>query len=298
MLLSGIVLVQAAGAVPDDKAPDKESKEKKGDEVSREEWEQVHTVDVEVTTVYKYKKDGKLEITETYSGEKLKQKFKVDKLTKTKAFTVPSGKQVTVNTQSGPFAMQPGDQKEVVSEKSVILTTADDPYEWWQDTPSASASASSSVPYPQWTWSKIWWFYEKEDPINLVWEQSNLKTVKRVILKQRWVDNPSEYTHYIAYPDGSWVKGDGVADSKYRVLGGYHARLWVLPDGAVVANAHHDDDIFIIPGHQVDRYEDAETEVAGFFNGWYVLPDHIYLANPVGNPYYEPYNDGKATLIT
>ena len=136
-----------------------------------------------------------------------------------------------------------------------------------------------------------------EDPINLVWEQSNLKSVKRVILSQRWVDNPSEYTHYISYPDGSWVKGDGVADSKYRVLGGYHARLWELPGGSVVANAHHDDDIFILPGHQVDRYEAAEDKVAGFFYGWFVSKDFIDLANPVGTYGYEPYNDGKATFI-
>jgi len=222
---------------------------------------------------------------------KLKEKFKVDKLTKTKSFSVPSGKQVTVNAQTGPFRMQQGDRKEVLSEKSVVLTTADDPYPWSK----ASVSASASASYPQWTWSKILWFYELEDPINLIWGQSELKTVKSVILKQRWVDNPSEYTHYISYPDGSWVRGDGMADSKYRVLGGYHARLWALPNGAVVANAHHDDNIFIIPGHQVDGYENAEDKVAGFFgNG----DEYCWLDNVFYNGYYNAYNDGKAALIT
>ncbi len=286
MLFLGMVLVPAAGAVSDDKAPDKESKEKKGDEVSWEEWKQAHTVEVEVATVYKYKKDGKFEITETYSGDKLKQKFKVDKLTKAKSFTVPSGKQVAVNTQTGPFAMQPGDRKEVLSEKSVVLTTADDPYSWSQ--------ASASVSYPQWTWSKVLWFYELEDPINLVWKQSNLITVKSVILKQRWTDNPSEYTHYLSYPDGSWVRGDGMADSKYRVLGGYHVRLWELPNGAVVANAHHDDNIFIIPGHQVDSYEAAEYKVAGFFGTGQAS---YWLNNVCYNGYYNAYNNGWATLV-
>ncbi|MCQ1535815.1 hypothetical protein FTO70_09020 [Methanosarcina sp. KYL-1] len=292
VLFFGVILVPAAGAAPGKDPGKEDGGEKNVDDSSWEEWKQAHTVEVEVTTVYNYKKDGNFEITETYSGEKLKQKFKVDKLTKSKSFTVPSGKQVTVNTQAGPFEMQPGDRKEVLSEKSVVLTTADDPYSW------SEVTGSTSVSYPQWTWSKVLWFYELEDPINLIWEQSNLKTVKSVILKQRWTDNPSEYTHYISYPDGTWVRGDGVADSKYRVLGGYHARLWELPGGAVVANAHHDDDIFILPGHQVDRYEAAEGKVASFFNTWSVLQDYIYLANPVGTPGYEPYNDGKATLIT
>ncbi|HII01737.1 TPA: hypothetical protein HA351_08850 [Methanosarcinaceae archaeon] len=290
MLFLGMVLVPAAGAAPDKNPGNEASGEKHADASSWEEWKQAHTVEVEVATVYKYKKDGQFEITETYSGEKLKQKFKVDKLTKTKSFTVPSGKQVAVNTQAGPFVMQPGDRKEVLSEKSAVLTAADDPYEWWQ----ASASVSGSVSYPQWTWSKVLWFYELEDPINLVWEQSNLKTVKSVILRQRWVDNPSEYTHYLSYPDGSWVKGDGMADSKYRVLGGYHARLWELPNGAVVANAHQDDDIFIIPGHQVKGYENAEYEVSGFFG---TVHGSYWLDNECYNGYYNAYNNGWATLV-
>lgn len=297
MLFLGMGLVPAAGAAQENKSPwNEDSGEKPVDSSSWEEWKQAHTVEVEVATVYKYKKDGKFEITETYSGEKLKQKFKVDKLTKTKSFTAPSGKQVTVNTQAGPFAMYPGDRKEVLSEKSVVLTTADDPYEWWLACDSASAPVcdSASVSYSQWTWSKVLWFYELEDPVNLVWEQSNLKTVKSVILRQRWVDNPSEYTHYLSYPDGSWVRGDGMADSKYRVLGGYHVRLWELPNGAVVANAHQDDDIFIIPGHQVKGYENAEYKVAGFFG---TVQGSYWLDNECYNGYYNAYNNGWATLI-
>ena len=133
-----------------------------------------------------------------------------------------------------------------------------------------------------------------EDPINLVWEQNSLKAVKSVILYQKWVDNPVEYTHYLPYPDGSWVAGDGVADSKYRIIGGYHSRLWELPGGKVVSNAHHDDNVFIIPGHQVDEYEDAEAKVAGFFGtayGEYCLDNVCYSA------YYNAHNDGLATLF-
>ncbi len=294
MLFLGMLLVPAAGAAPEKDPGNGDSEKKPVDSSSWEEWKQAHTVEVEVATDYRYKKDGKFEITETYSGEKLKKKFKVDKLTKTKYFSVPSGKQVTVNTQTGPFAMQPGDRKEILSEKSVVLTTADDPYSWSKASGSVSASGSASISYPQWTWSKVLWFYELEDPINLIWEQSNLKTVKRVILGQSWVDNPSEYTHYISYPDGSWVRGDGMADSKYRVLGGYHVRLWELPNGEVVANAHHDDNIFIIPGHQVDRYEKAEYEVTGFFG---TVQESCWLDNECYNGYYNAYNNGWATLV-
>jgi len=72
MVFFGIVLVPGAGAAPENKSPGKEGGgEKHADASSRDEWKQAHTVEVEVTTVYTYKKDGKFEITETYSGEKL-----------------------------------------------------------------------------------------------------------------------------------------------------------------------------------------------------------------------------------
>lgn len=97
------------------------------------------------------------------------------------------------------------------------------------------------------------------------------------------------------------VDDDGVADDVERYFGGYHARLWEMSNGDVVANAHHDDSAFNIPlGHQADEYEPAEDLVAGFFDydltNWWVLYDQCELDNEHTNP-YGAYNDGDATCI-
>jgi hypothetical protein len=304
ILFFGIVIVPVASTTPEKTDTEKEGNEPKSVDNSQwNEWKQAHTVEVEVTTIYDYKKDGTLKITETYSGEKLKGKFKVDKLTRSQTFSVSDGEEVAVSAESGSSKLKPGDKKEFVTQESIVLTTSDDPYRWWDGTPSTASStvsstvSSTSLAYPKWTFSKVAslfkTYYKMEDPINLVWKQNSLKAVKSIILNQKWVDNPVEYTHYLPYPDGSWVAGDGVADSKYRLSGGYHSRLWELPGGDVVSNAHHDDNVLIIPGHQVDGYENSEAKVAGFFgtaDGGYWL-DNVYYSN-----YYKAYNDGSATL--
>jgi len=304
ILFFGIMLFPAASATPEKSAPEKKGNEPKSvDDSQWSEWKQAHTVEVEVTTVYDYKKDGKLKITETYSGEKLKGKFKVDKLTRSQTFSVENGEEVAVSAESGSLKLKPGDKTEIVIQESIVLTTEDDPYKWW-DTAASTASqttsliaSSDALAYPQWTYSKFSslfkTYYEVEDPINLVWEDSSLNNVKKVILSQKWVDNPVEYTHYLPYPDESWVAGDGVADSKYRIFGGYHTRLWQLPCGDVVSSAHHDDSFLIIPGHQVDGYENAESKVAGFFGTAY---GKYWLDNVCYSAYYKAYNDGSAIL--
>ncbi len=301
ILFFGIMLAPAANATSENSAAEKEGNELKSVDSSQwNEWKEAHNVEVEVTTVCDYKKDGTLKITETYSGEKLKSKFKEDELTRSQTFSIPEGEEVDISTETGSLKLKPGDKKEFVIEKSIVLTTDSDPYPWWDSATSAASStvSSTSFAYPQWTFSKVTslfkTYYKMEDPVNIVWEQNNLKTVKDVILSKKWVDNPAEYTHYLPYPDGRWVAGDGMADSKYRLSGGYHLRLWELPDGDVVSNAHHDDSVLIIPGHQVDGYENAEAKVAGFFeteHGKYWLDNIFY------NSYYNAYNDGSATIV-
>lgn len=207
-------------------------------------WKDAHTMEVEVITVYDYKKDGKLKITETYSGDELKSKFKEDKLTRSQTFSIPNGKEIAISTESESLKLKPGKKSEFVTQESIVLTAEDDPYLWWAGSSSVtSLTASSTIPstvystvystssaYPQWTFSKVTSFsktyYKTEDPINLIWQGNNLETVKSAILSKKWVDNPVEYTHYLPYPDGKWVAGDGIADSKYRISGGYHLRLW------------------------------------------------------------------------
>lgn len=267
-------------------------------------WKDAHTMEVEVITVYDYKKDGELKITETYSGDKLKSKFKEDKLTRSQILSIPGGKEITINTESEILKLKPGKKNEFVTKESIVLTAEDDPYSWWAGSSSVTSSTASSTTSstssscPQWTFSKVTSFsktyYKTEDPINLIWQGNDLKTVKSVILSKKWVDNPVEYTHYIPYPDGKWVAGDGIADSKYRISGGYHLRLWQLPDGDIVSGVHHDDSVLIIPGHQVDGYENAEAKVAGFFGTSF---ESYWLDNEYCNSYYNAYNDGNATVV-
>ncbi|WP_440948672.1 hypothetical protein ACSAZL_10815 [Methanosarcina sp. T3] len=309
VLFFGIVLVPAAGATSEKSASEKEGNEAKSVDDSRwSEWKQAHTVEVEVTTIYDYKKDGKLKITETYSGEKLKGKYKVDNLTRSQTFSVEDGEEITVSAESGSLKLKPGDQTEIVTRESIVLTPEGEPYQWWTTasltTPSTASSitslttSSTSLVYPQWTYSKFTYlfktYYKVEDPINLVWEDNSLKAVKNVVLSQKWVDYPVEYTHYLPYPDGSWVAGDGVADSKYRIYGGYHTRFWELPCGDVVSSAHHDDNFFIIPGHQVDGYENAESRVAGFFG---TAPGVYWLDNVCYSDDYNACNNGYAAIF-
>lgn len=304
ILFYGILLVPAATASSEKSASEKEGDGPESvDDSQWSEWKQAHTVEVEVTTVYDYKKNGKLKITETYSGEKLKGKFKVDKLTRSQTFLVEDGAEIAVSAESGSQILKPGDKIEIVTQESKVLTTEDDSYMWWTTDSSTAVSATSSsasstdVKYPKWTYSKFNYLfgtiYEVEDPINLIWEDKSLTNVKNVISAKGWVNNPVEYTHYLQYPDGSWVPGDGMADSKYRIFGGYHTRLWELPCGDVVSSAHHDDSIFIIPGHQVDGYENAESKVAGFFG----TAGAYWLNNVCKSDYYNAPNNGYAAFF-
>jgi hypothetical protein len=305
ILFFGIILAPAANAVSEKSAAGKDGNgEKSAADSQWDEWKESHTLEVELTTIYDYKKDGTLKVTETYSGEKLKSKYKEDKLTRSQTLSIPEGKEVAINAETGSLKLKPGDKKELVSQESVVLTTEEDPYPWWSSTSptitstSSSTVSSTSFAYPQWTFSKVSslfkTYYKAEDPINLVWEESSLKTVKSVILNKKWVDNPVEYTHYLPYPDEKWVAGDGIADSKYRLSGGYHLRIWELPGGDIVSSAHHDDNVLIIPGHQVDGYENAEAKVAGFFG---TSSGSYWLDNEYCNSYYNACNDGYATVL-
>lgn len=293
VLLFGILLISMADATSEKKVTEKEGDKLKSTDNSKwNEWKKAHTLEVEATEVYEYRKDGTLKITETYSGEKLKDKYKVDKLTRSQTYSASEVEEAIASIESESFKLSPGETKQFVTQKSIVLTAEAESYDWY------TSPDLISPAYPQWTFSKFTFlskdYYELEDPINLIWEQDSLKAVKCVILNQRWVDNPVEYTHYIQYPDGSWVAGDGMADSKYRILGGCHLRLWKLPDGKIISNAHHDDNVLIIPGHQVDDYENAEAKVAGFFG----TPSGVYwLDNICYSDYYNAYNDGSATLI-
>jgi hypothetical protein len=256
-LLMAAVSAPAMGATP---------------ERSMEEWMKDHTVNVESTTIYRYDQ-GYLEIQEIYTGEDIEKRFGVDNITKS----------CKIPVEAGTVGMKEGEESVFVTEKSVVITAANDPYQW-----------RDSYDYPQWTWSKILWWYERDDPINLAWENTDKNTVKSEMLDEGWVDDPWEWTRYVNDPENGWMADDGVADDKYRLFGGYHARLWQMSDGDVVANAHHDS---AVP-HHADQYEPAEDLVAGFYDGgeWTVYAGTYWLDNEYTNG-HDAYNDGWATRI-
>ena len=259
-LLIAAVIVPAVAATP---------------ERSMEEWMKDHTVNVESTTIYRYDQ-GYLEIQEIYTGEDIEKRFGVDNLTRSRKIPV----------EARTVGMKDGEERVFVTEKSVVITTANDPYQWWD-----------SYDYPQWTYSESDGRYILEDPINLAWENTDKDTVKSEILEEDgWVDIwwPFEYDQYVSDPNDGWIKGDGVADDWFGIWGRDHTRLWQMSDGDVVANAHHDS---AVP-HHADQYEPAEDLVAGFYDGggWTVYADNYWLSNEYTNE-HGAYNDGWATRI-
>ena len=246
----------------------------------RKKWMDEHTINVTSIKTYKYEQ-GKLTKSEIYTGKCLEDKFGLSNITKVETIPIDTNVMDTISIDGESFVLTEGNEKVSVTEKAVVLTTADNPYDWWND----------GYSYPQWAWAYVaYGIYEREDPINLVWPSNTVSTVKSEMLDEGWTDYPTQYSRYVADPQWGWAAGDGVADSVTRPNGGYHVRLWQMSSGAVVANAHHD----TASPHTADQYETAEEHVAYFYNGgWTVYMDNYDLDNYISSPY----NNGWATRI-
>ena len=247
-------------------------------EKSLEQWTQEHTVEVEHTTIYKYEQ-GYLEIKEIYTGIDLEKKLGVDNLTD--VLKIPVEAKVAEE-----IGLREGEEKIFVTEEEIVVTREDDPPVWW-----------TTYDYPQWTYKISGVNFIRDDPINLVWDNTNKAMVKSEILEEDdWTDNVWEEDRWVYDPGyGYWMLDDPVADSTYGWSGRYHARLWQMSDGAVVSNAHHDDPF----PHHADEYEPAESLVASFFNqpgdtDWTVHGNNWWLNNRYTND-YGAYNNGWAT---
>ncbi|WP_342306296.1 hypothetical protein [Methanolobus sp. ZRKC5] len=299
ILLAAIILVSITFVLIVDATPEK----------SMEKWTKDHIVkNVKLTQIYKYE-EGYLEINEIYSGNELKKKTGIDKFNKEKKIpletgtvmmnndgdklTVKENELILKTKKDGTFKLEKGEEKVHTTKTSLVMTLESEPYQWWDD-----------YNGPQWTWSKILWWYVREDPINLMWGETTISTVEGVLVNEGdWVSNPSEYTHYVYdRSERRWIADDGVAESRYRIFGGNHTRLWEIStntDVVVIANAHCDDGVFEWPlGHQAIDYEGVEEEVASFYDvGWTVSHDECFLDNEYTNK-YRAYNDGNATVIT
>lgn len=240
-----------------------------------EKWMQEHTVKVNSTATCKYEQ-GYLWIKVVYTGEGLKERFGIEQFTK----------KLKMPVEDKVLGMQEGEEKVFVTEKVTVLTSGNDPPHWWDN-----------YTYPQWTWFKDWWsgVYEQGLPINLAWENTTKDMVKSEILEEYWYDSGIvAWTEYVYDPVYGWVKCDHVADAQLGILGRYHAVLWQMSDGNVVANAHHDTPV----PHKADKLEEAEELVAGYFaesddTEWSVYEDSYDLDNEV----ITPYSDGWCTQI-
>jgi len=229
-----------------------------------EKWMQDHTIKVNSTTTCKYEQ-GSLLIKEVYTGEELKERFGIEQFTK----------ELKIPMEGKVLGMEEGEEKVFVTEKVTVLTSAYDPPHWWD-----------YYEYPQWVWFKSGDVYEKRLPINLAWKNTTKDTAKSEILEEGWVDNPIQWTEYVYDPIDGWMSGDGVATHVVGIFGRYHANLWQMSDGNVVANAHHDTPV----PHEADELEEAEELVAGFFDEpddteWRVYEDSYNLDNNVKSPY-------------
>ena len=251
------------------------------DNTTIDEWMQDHTVKVNATTTCKYEQEYLL-INETYTGEELKARFGIEYFTK--ELKIPVEDNVLV--EGRVLGMQEGEARILVTEKETVLTSGDDPPHWWDN-----------YTYPQWIWLESGGIYERNLPTNLAWKNTTSNMVKSEILKEAWVNvsYPFEKTEYVYDPVYGWIADNGVASSMTGLLGRYHALLFQMSDGNVVANAHHDS---AIP-HEADELEVAEELVAGFFNEsedteWNVYEDSYNLDNNVTSPY----SDGWCTQIS
>ncbi|AKB35089.1 hypothetical protein MSSAC_0499 [Methanosarcina siciliae C2J] len=94
-----------------------------------EQWMQNHTVNVTSTTTYKYY-NGQLEIKEVYTSKDPENKAKVNDFTKISKIPISAKDKITIlNGES--FTLEEGNEKVIVTEKTVVITSQTDPYPWW-----------------------------------------------------------------------------------------------------------------------------------------------------------------------
>jgi ribosome-binding protein aMBF1 (putative translation factor) len=257
-------------------------------EKSMEQWRKEHTVKVKAIRTLKYEQ-GYLETKEIYTSEEFKKRFGRDNFTKELRIPVSA-------SDAEMIGIREGEERTSVTEEERVFTIESDPPRYW-----------NWYHYPQWCYSEDGGVYTEEDPINMVWENTNKGTVKSEMTEEGWSDIPEiilcQHPFYVNDPVYGWIEGDGVADAFYglddctRILGGYHVRLWGLSTGDVVGQAHRDTHA----PHVADQYEPIEELVAGYYEEpddtqWTVYDDNYPLGNVYTNP-HGAYNDGWCTQI-
>ena len=252
-------------------------------------WSKTHTVHVVVIERIQYQ-NGELIKQIEYTGDDLKAKFGIDRLIKVKTSKMPVTELLRLYPKEAK-TLTLGIPLIKTYYKTTVLTTSNDPYPWWD-----------YYPYlPRWTWEKVEYcgylfchtYYEKADPVNLVWDSGTKNEVKNVLKGAGWNDWVVASDQYIydppQYGGSGWEEGDDLATGWLGLSGRYHVRLWVIYNGKIIGSAHHDTSA----PHGVDTFEGGEDKVAGYYSpSWHVCKDCVYLDNVISGK-----NDGYATVI-
>ena len=225
MLMSAMFVPAASAAVVPEVSVDKIS-----ERLPPSPWETDHTIKVTHETMYLYT-CGTLEVTEVYSGNEFQKKFGVPDFTRKRTIKVDPDTAVALNFKEGT--------REVRTEISFEVFTTE------QDPPQILRSYDS----PQWIYVKDGSIYlQLNEPINIAWENSNYNSVKQEIIEKGWTDYPLEDTYYVYDSVYGWIADDGLASDPFRLLGGYHIRIWSLSDGDIAGAAHQDSGV---PHHAI-----------------------------------------------
>ncbi|WNY24159.1 hypothetical protein MmiHf6_14880 [Methanimicrococcus hongohii] len=201
------------------------------------------------------------------------------------------------------FSLKSLNENEIVvtETEQIILVPASTPHEWWND----------GYAYPPYLYKKrilgVFGDYtEREDPVNLIWKNTNANTVRSTLISRSgWVALNdgllSEYPYAVYDRNRQWVTPLSVGETQQRRNGGYHVRIYQLSDGSVVGGAHEDSAILSDYGitHKVVNLEYAEYVVCNYFYnaGWRVQQNSQRLNNS-GTFGAGATNNGNATVIT
>lgn len=150
--------------------------------------------------------------------------------------------------------------------------------------------------FPVWTYKRNWtisgYVFEKKSPVNVTFDLvSGLSEVTGVLDDAGWTALDWRQGHekprwgYNHTEDG-FERSTSRGTSKYRLDGGYHAKLWEFVDGKVGMEVHEDTEA----PHSVESWADAEDEVKSIFEreGYDTTDDAWSFGNSKGDHNGEP----------
>ncbi|WNY26675.1 hypothetical protein [Methanolapillus ohkumae] len=260
-----------------------------------DKWIEDHTFNVTVTTNYKTQiknsNTNELIVEEIYQSNdpKFNEMFGTNNILSKKTYLIDN-KNKLINFEGNMVTL------DVYTKESkteiLVVTTGSDPYNW----------KAVGYPYPDYLWKVVdpnypgGGLYIRADPVNMMWQNTSASIVKTFILsKTNWTGVITiEYDYRVYDPfTQTYIRSQSVASNPIRPTGGYHVRIYQMPQGYVVAGAHEDSS----SPHQAIAFEPVEKYIAGLFSGnssWSVSNNSTYLNNSCSSP---AYNNGYATVI-